>query len=179
MSASADKVFLVIAGLGPDRPGLVAELALHVTSRGGNVEESRMAILGAEFGVMVVVSGTSDEIATIERELPQLETKTKLGFLLRRTKEPSKNGGLPCRIVATALDQEGIVHSLADSLRTLGVNVVSLETSAYHASMSGAPLFRFEALVDVPKSVGLGSVRDAMTQIARKLDLDIDVGAAS
>lgn len=176
---TSENVFLVIAGLGPDRPGLVAELAHHVTSRGGNVEESRMAILGAEFGVMVVVSGSSDEIAVIERDLPELEAKTKLGFLLRRTKEPSKNGGLPCRIVATALDQEGIVHSLADSLRALGVNVVSLETSAYPAPESGAPLFRLEALVEVPRSVGLSTVRDAMAQIARKLDLDIEVGAAS
>lgn len=170
---------LVIAGLGPDRPGLVAELAAHVTSRGGNVEESRMAILGAEFGVMVVVSATADELATIERDLPALEQKTGLAFLLRRTKSSAKEGGLPCRIVATALDHKGIVHSLADSLRGLGVNVVSLETSAYPAAMTGAPLFRLEALVDVPRSVGLSTLRETMAAVARKLDLDVEISAAT
>ena len=118
-------------------------------------------------------------VAREERDLPALEQKTGLAFLLRRTKISAKDGGLPCRIVATALDHKGIVHSLADSLRGLGVNVVSLETSAYPAAMTGAPLFRLEALVDVPRSVGLGTLRDTMTAVARKLDLDVEISAAT
>lgn len=134
-----------------------------------------MAILGGDFGVMVVVDGTDEEIASIERDLPALEKQTGLQFLVRRTRGAHKEGGLPCEIVATSLDQEGIVHSIAESLQRLGVNIVSLETSSYPATMTGAPLFRFEAIVDVPRGVGLANLREHMASVAKKFDLDVDV----
>ena len=67
--------YLVLSALGPDRPGLVALIADHVTRSGGNVEESRMAVLGGEFGVMMLVSGTADALGAIERGLPSLGTQ--------------------------------------------------------------------------------------------------------
>jgi len=173
------KQHLVLSALGPDRTGLVAQIATHITTRGGNVEDSRMAILGAEFGVMMLVSGDADELAAIERELPSLAQATGLQLLARRTEERRRQGGLPCVVEASALDQEGIVQSVAAALHDLGVNVVSLETSAYMASMSGAPLFRLEAQVEVPRSVGLATLREKMAAVARRLDLDLDIRPAT
>ena len=63
MQGMSTERHLVLSALGPDRPGIVAEVTSYVTERGGNIEDSRMAVLGGEFGVMMLVSGTADEIA--------------------------------------------------------------------------------------------------------------------
>ena len=176
----SDSRYVVLSGLGPDRPGLVAAVTRFFADRGGNVEDSRMAILGGEFGVMVLVAATEGEIARMEAELPVLEQATGMRTLLRRTVSPEqhrKEAAMPVTIVASALDQEGIVRSIAGALHALGINVVSLETSAYPAAMSGHPLFRLEAHVDVPSGVAVAKVRQAMDEVAERFDLDVEVRA--
>src|SRR3954467_3313303 len=88
MRAMSTESFLVLSALGPDRPGLVAEITEYLTERGANVEDSRMAVLGGEFGVLILVSGTPHEIELIERERELLAAKTGLDLLVRRTKSP-------------------------------------------------------------------------------------------
>lgn len=174
----AEKSYLVLSALGPDRPGLVAQITKHVADHGGNVEDSRMAILGGEFGVMLLLSGTRDELAAITRDLHHLEKATGLSMLTRPTVSPEahrKAAAMPCLITATALDQEGIVRSVAAALHDIGINIVSLETSTYPAAMSGHPLFKLEAKVDVPRGVSIARVRERMDDVAGKLDLDVEV----
>src|SRR3954470_21760466 len=91
--------FLVLSALGPDRPGLVAEVTEYLTERGGNVEDSRMAVLGAEFGVLLLVSGTPEEIAAIQRDTEALSRKSGLSVLVRSTKSPEEHrraAVIPC-----------------------------------------------------------------------------------
>lgn len=170
--------FLVISALGPDRPGLVADVTDYLSEHGGNVEDSRMAVLGAEFGILLLVSGTDAEIAAIERDLASVTEKTSLAFTSRRTKSPEDHrraAAIPCVVTAEALDQEGIVRAVSRALVKVGVNIVSLETTAYEAPVTGSPLFRMEARVDIPSGVTVGKVRKAMDEVAEAENLDIDV----
>lgn len=172
------ETFLVLSALGPDRPGLVAEVTHHLTERGVNVEDSRMAVLGAEFGIMVLVSGSPDQIASVERDAPALAEKTGLGVTLRRTTSPEDHrraAVIPCLVTAEAIDQEGIVRAVSRALHGVGVNIVSLETSTYQAPITGSPLFRLEARIDVPQTTGIARVRKAMDSVAEAENLDIDV----
>ena len=170
--------FLVLSALGPDRPGLVAEITEYLTARGANVEDSRMAVLGGEFGVLVLVSGTADQLATIGREKAELAGKTGLELLLRATKSPEDHrraASIPCLVTAEALDHEGIVRAVSRALHSAGVNIVSLETSAYQAPVTGSPLFRLEARVDLPPAVTIGKLRKAMDVVAVAENLDLEV----
>ncbi len=172
------ETFLVLSALGPDRPGLVAEVTHHLTERGVNVEDSRMAVLGAEFGILVLVSGTEAQIATVEKDAATLEQHTSLTVLLRRTKSPEEHrraAVIPCVVTAEAIDQEGIVRAVARALHKVGVNIVSLETSTYEAPVTVSPLFRMEARIDVPQTTGIAKVRKAMDEVADAESLDIDV----
>lgn len=175
---TATEHFLVLSALGPDRPGLVAEVTDYLSAHGGNVEDSRMAVLGAEFGILLLVSGTAEEIAAIERDAGSIREKTGLDVLVRRTKAPEEHrraAVVPCVITAEALDHEGIVRAVSRALSRVGVNIVSLETSAYEAPVTGSPLFRMEARVDVPPGVTVGKVRKAMDEVAESENLEIDV----
>ena len=60
-------------------------------------------------------------------EIAQLEKATGLGVLARATVSPEahrKAAAMPCLIVASALDQEGIVRSIASALHEVGINIV-------------------------------------------------------
>jgi len=153
------ETFLVLSALGPDRPGLVAEVTEYLTERGVNVEDSRMAVLGAEFGILVLVSGTPEQVGRVERDAPTLTQKTGLGVMVRSTRSPEDHRRamvIPCLVTAEAIDQEGIVRAVSRALHGVGVNIVALETSTYQAPDTGTPLFRLEAL-DVRSLIGKGS----------------------
>jgi glycine cleavage system transcriptional repressor len=170
--------YLVISALGPDRPGLVAEVTSFITERGGNIEDSRMAVFGAEFGIFVLVSGTADEMARIAGDARILEQKTRLNVVTRPTKSPTEHRRaptIPCLVTAEALDHEGFVRSVSTALHQVGVNIVSLETLAYNAPVTGSPLFRLEAQVDVPRDVTIAKVREAMAEVAERQNIDIEV----
>jgi glycine cleavage system transcriptional repressor len=170
--------FVVLSALGPDRPGLVADLTSYVTERRGNVEESRMLILGAEFGVLVLVSGTSDAVDAIVRDAKQLESATGANVIVRRTKSPEEHrrGELkPVLVTVESFDRAGIVNALARALQNLGLNIVSLETTAVEAPFTGAMLFKIEARVDVPKGKSIAQIRHAMNEVATAEGLDIEV----
>lgn len=172
------ELFLVLSALGPDRPGLVAEVTEYLTERGANVEDSRMTVLGGEFGILVLVSGEPGEIGAIERDRARLAEKTGLELLLRRTKSPEehrRDASVPCLVTAEALDHEGIVRAVSRALHVAGVNIVSLETTAYEAPDTGTPLFRLEARVDLPPDVAVDKLRKAMDVVAEAENLDIEV----
>jgi glycine cleavage system transcriptional repressor len=172
------ETFLVLSALGPDRPGLVAEVTEYLTERGVNVEDSRMAVLGGDFGILVLVSGEPGRIAAVEADHEALSDKTGLSVMLRRTKSPEEHRRalvIPCLVTAEAIDQEGIVRAVARALHGVGVNIVSLETTAFEAPDTGTPLFRLEARVDVPRATGIARVRKAMDEVATAENLDVDV----
>jgi glycine cleavage system transcriptional repressor len=170
--------FVVLSVLGPDRPGLVADLTTYVTERGGNVEESRMLILGAEFGVLVLVSGPEAAVEAIVSGIAQLEAKTGASVLARRTKSPEEHRRgerKPCLVTAESFDRVGIVRAIAVALQDLGLNIVDLETTAREAPFTGATLFKIEARVDVPKGITIAKVRGAMEEVAIREHLDVEV----
>jgi glycine cleavage system transcriptional repressor len=173
-----DPRYLVICALGADRPGLVAEVTQFAKERGANIEDSRMSILGGEFGMLVLVSGSEAALARIAADRRSLETQGDLQVLLRPTKSPAEHrqaAVLPCLVIAEALDHQGIVHAVAAALHAQGINIVSLETLAYNAPVTGSPLFRLEARVDVPAGVTVARVREAMERVARAENIDVEV----
>jgi glycine cleavage system transcriptional repressor len=175
---SAPDDYLVLGALGPDRPGLVAEVTSYVSERGGNIEDSRMAVFGAEFGIFVLISATPDEVAKLRGDAASLEEKTGLSVVTRPTKSPREHRRaptVPCIVTAEALDHEGFVRSIANALARTGVNIVSLETSAYNAPVTGSPLFRLEAQIDLPREVSIAKVREVMATVAERQNIDIEV----
>src|SRR5215510_1172637 len=170
--------YLVLSALGDDRPGLVAEVTHYLAERGVNVEDSRMAVLGAEFGIQMLVSGPEPAIARVVADKGELETKTKLGVLVRRTKSPEEHrraAVIPCVVTAEAIDHEGIVRAVALAISHMGINIVSLETTTYNAPVTGSPLFRLEAHIDLPQGISVAQFRRQMEDVAQKESLDVDV----
>ena len=60
---------IVLSAIGTDRTGVVQDITKVILACGGNIEESRMTTLGAEFAVLMLVSGNWHTLDKLEREL--------------------------------------------------------------------------------------------------------------
>jgi glycine cleavage system transcriptional repressor len=129
---------------------------------------------------MMLVSGSSDEIARVAKDHGELHVATGLHVSTRDTKSPEehrRSQSFPCVVTCDAIDNPGIVRAVARALRDLGLNIVSLETTTYEAPVTGSPLFRLEATCDVPRGVTLAKIRAQMHDVAERENIDIDVAA--
>ncbi|MFH0795369.1 MAG: ACT domain-containing protein, partial [bacterium] len=104
---TSERKYLVLSAIGPDKVGLVEQVAQFVFERGGNVEDSRMALLGGEFSLLVLVSGSAQAIATIASDNSALEKTTGLTVQCRPTIAPGERRAqrtLPYELTASSLD---------------------------------------------------------------------------
>ena len=171
--------FLALSALGPDKMGLVATLTKYLAEHQANVEESHMAILGGEFGMLMLVSAPPAQAEKLQRDLPELAKKTGLHLQLTATKSPSEHrqSAMPYRLTADAADNEGIIGRITETCAAHGINVVSLKSESYPAPVTAAPLFRMNALLDVPQTVKIAELRAALDKVADDNGFDLELKA--
>ncbi len=147
------KHYMVLTAIGPDRPGIVKEVAALIHRAGGNLEDSRMAVLAQEFALIALFSGTPEAVEQVRRESPALEKALQLSVTLRPTaaREPARELRR-LRLDAKGEDRPGIVHRVGEVLAGLKVNVVSLESRLDPAPFSGTPLFVLRAELELPEA---------------------------
>lgn len=154
------KSYLVLTAVGPDRPGLVNEISSLVLAAGANLEDSRMAILGGEFALLMLVSG--DEAKVLEVETRSASVAERLGLRIitkQTTPQQVTRDFLPYQIRVTGVDRPGIVQRVAAVLAGRGVNVASLESRLAFAPESGTPMFILEAALQIPSALALADLR--------------------
>ncbi|HWP07928.1 MAG TPA: ACT domain-containing protein [Polyangiaceae bacterium] len=167
------KSHLVLTAVGPDRPGLVNRISGLIHEAGANLEDSRMAILGGEFALLVLVSGADAEIQRVEKDAGRLEAELGLKVMIKRTQAEAPRNFLPYGIRVTGLDRPGIVRAVAAVLARRGINVASLESRLGNAPDSGTPLFTLEAELEVPSEASLSELRQAVNELANEENLDV------
>ena len=176
MSPSA---FAVLTALGPDRVGIVDDLSRLVADHGGNVEESKMAILGGEFAVIMLVGLAADRVDALTAALVAQEGALGLRLSLKPTHPPQTPGdGRPYVLETVSLDTPGILLSVTGLLKTHGINIEELETLTQPAPWTGAPLFRMRATLILGPAVSLPSLRTDLAQLEVERDLDITLRPA-
>ncbi|MFZ5473506.1 MAG: glycine cleavage system protein R, partial [Pseudomonadota bacterium] len=87
MASSNPRDFLVITATGDDQVGLVQRFTSRLAEAGCNIEESRMALLGGQFAIIMLVSGRWDALSRLEDRLPAIGEELGLTIVARRTRE--------------------------------------------------------------------------------------------
>src|SRR5512142_2453462 len=83
------KAYAVISAIGADRVGIVDDLSGIVSEGGGNIEESKMAVLGGDFAVMMLVSMEPEALDSLVARTGELESSLGLKIGVKRTREGS------------------------------------------------------------------------------------------
>lgn len=168
---------LVLTAVGPDRPGLVNAISQLVRDAGANLEDSRMAILGGEFALLVLVAGSEAAISGVEQRSLRLESELGLKLLTKRTKPEPKKNYLAYSMRVSGVDRPGIVYAVSELIARHGINVASLESRVSYAPLSGTPLFSLDAELQVPSEVALAELRKKIAGLSEEENLDVSLEA--
>ncbi len=170
---------IVLTLSGSDRVGIVETVTKILMQVDGNVETSRMARLGGEFAMLMLVSIEADQLekldqgfASLREEGFQVATKqTELSYELKYA------GWLPYTIEVHGADHEGIVHQVAHYLTQRGINIETMDTSIVPAPMSGTLFFSLSAIVLVPPNLSKKDWQADLDEVADRLNVEIKVSA--
>ena len=172
-----EKEYVVISALGADRLGIVDDIASIIVSLNCNIEESKMAVLGGEFAVIMLVSGSATGIQALQdKNLTQWQS-LGLHIEIRATKAPRYSQGRPYVLESFSLDTPGILHSLTAVLKSEGINIEDLETETTAAPWTGAPMFKMRIRFSLAPEKALAPFRRLIEELAEQQDLDIRLDA--
>jgi glycine cleavage system transcriptional repressor len=167
---------LVLTLTGHDKVGLVEYVTNVFVKRHGNVESSRMARLGGEFAMLMLVTVAESELAAIESDFKELRGEG-YQLSLAQTEDDSKKyaGWIPYQIEITGADHEGIIHEISSRLAAQNINIENMDTSTSPAPMSGTPLFTLKGVVVVPPQLHFHDWSDALEEICDQLNVSVKV----
>jgi glycine cleavage system transcriptional repressor len=167
------KQHLAISAIGSDRTGMVHDLTRVIADCGGNIAESRMTALGAEFAMLVLVTGNWHTVARLETELKRLAETSGVAINVRRTEQRgSRTDMLPYSVDVVCLDQTGIVSALSGFFSTRGIDIAELTTRGYAAAHTGAPMFAIQMVVNVPSRIQVAGLREEFMDFCDRMNLD-------
>lgn len=167
---------LILIAVGPDQVGLVRTISQFITQGGGNIEDSRMAVLAGEFALIVLISGAHSRLTDIAQRSNGLAEQTGLTVWVKQPAgRKNVEASLPYQLIASCMDHPGIVHRLSSVLSKQGINIETMETQTYAAPVTGTPIFRMEALITIPAKLNINSLRDTFEQMEREENINIDL----
>ena len=172
--------FAVLTALGPDRPGLIDEISSFLSEKQINIEDSRMAVLGGEFAIILLASSENDPVEALKAVQGKMEKVTNLDIYIKPTispKERTVEPSTPHHLHVTSLDHPGLVHDVTKLLHKYNINIESMETHVKNAPISGTPIFNMFCVVTVPVKNKLSTIKDELRDLEHRLDVDIEFEA--
>lgn len=175
------KRWYALSAIGKDRPGIVADLAELIFEHGCNLEDSSMTILGGEFAVLLLFTGSGEDL---ERRLSsackRLEWERRLTVFFRPLEGPPMPYGQGEKrdvyeLLATGVDKAGLVARVCRLLAERDITIREMKTYLRSEPESGTPLYTMRIEMGVPVSVGLSDVESALERVAEELNIDITV----
>jgi glycine cleavage system transcriptional repressor len=166
---------MILFVIGKDRPGIVDDVSTILFEGGANIEDSRMAVMGGCFSVMILFSCIPEQLEVLKADLKGLE-KLGLELSLHRAEDPTdvpRQAMLPLKMEVLAMDHPGIVQKVVHLLRQYDVNIESLTTRIAQAPLSGAPIFNLNLEMGVPSEKSIVEVKEALDRLAADMNLDL------
>lgn len=169
-----------LSAIGRDRPGIVAGVTGALLRHGVNIEDSRMAILGGHFTMMLVVSAPEgSDVDALRGELQATQAELGLGALTLEEVAADQGFSRPEAshlVTVYGADHPGIVHSVATTLAEAGVNVVDVATHLI-AEEGEEPIYALMMEVELPDGLAPDELETSLRDTAERERLDLSVRA--
>ncbi len=173
MNTSANPEYLVITANGEDQVGLVEKFTNRILDAGANIEASRMAVLGGQFAILMLISGPWNALSKLEDLMPSIGEQLNLAIICNRTRERElAKPMVPYHVEVVSMDHPGIVNKLSSFFAKRGINIEELNTSTYPAAHTGTPMFSVQMTVGIPADMHLASLRGEFLDYCDELNLD-------
>lgn len=157
---------LAVTVIGPDRTGIVADVAEALAAVGANLTDSTMTRLRGHFAMTLICTGLTAPVA--EEALAPLDLLTTVQPV---TTSPEAPAGEPYLVSVHGADRLGIVAAVTRVVAAAGGNITDLTTR-----LTG-PLYVLVAEVDLP-SERAEELAELLAVAAAELGVDVTLRRA-
>ena len=172
-AASARPSLIAISVLARNRSGLVEMLARVAQEAGCNIMDTRMATLGQEFAMFMLVSGSWDAIVKLEDSLDRMRSREKLGITCHRTEARAEREELmPYAIEVVATDRPGIVCEIGEFFGARNIAIEDMSSYSYPAAHTGTRMFSLHMSISVPVDTSIAALRGDFLEFCDQLNID-------
>jgi glycine cleavage system transcriptional repressor len=158
---------LAVTLIGPDRPGVIADVAELLAGLGLNLTDSTMTRLRGHFAMTLICAGRRGE-AEVDAAVRPWADASGLGLTVRSV-GPEEDGAVAGGHFVLSLhgaDRLGIVAAFARLLADAGGNITDLTTRL------AGELYVLVAEVDLPPATDLAAVEALVRTTAARLGVD-------
>ncbi len=170
---TSNENYLVVIAVAPQKKSPLLQLTRLVGDSGCHLIESRLATLGDDVAINLLLLGPWDAIAKFEAAAPRIEREEGIRLILQRTSaRETRNTTLPYIVEVVAADKPGILHLLGEFFVDHGIAIESLSTNRYRAMQTGAEMFSAQITIGVPAKTHIASLRDDFLEFCDEQNLD-------
>lgn len=160
--------FLVVTAIGSDRPGIVNELTQLVMETNCNIVDSRLAVFGNEFTLILLLSGQWNAITRFENDLSIRSAELELITLMKRTSEHQLVSYTNQMVIKLdGKDAPGCIGQFTQYLAQQQIDLSSFRTKA----KSGYQ--QIQMVINLNEQVDLIGLKQHFSDLAIQLNLTI------
>ena len=166
----------MVTAVGADRPGIVAALTGALLDIGGNLEETRAALLRGSFATVLAVAVPDGiGVAEVEGALAPVAAELGLGLWVGLA-APKAAGSLQRAVLSVyGADHPGIVHGMAAALAEHGANIIDLSARL----VGDPPIYVLGIELELPSGTSSDRLAAALAPVATALSVELTLEAES
>ena len=167
---------VVLTASGKDCPGMVNSISSSINRHQGNINDSRMAILGTQFSVMLTASFPDSHTFTVD-ELKQKNPTYAFNLVSVEDSEPNPfpRKRREFEVLCHGPDQEGILAQLTKEFGQRDINIEDLSTLLEAVPFAGYPIFQVDLILSTPSSTSLEDVQDLFKKLEEDMGMESDI----
>lgn len=172
---------LVVTAIGTDRPGIVSKLSRLTSDCDCNIVDSRVALFGNEFTLIMMISGTWPSIAKVEAAISEVSAELELLTVMKQTsKHTAQDYGLTLEVSFNGNDHRGTMTAITQFLADRSLDLAIVRS---HADMitstdevdTEKPSQNIFIAIHVPANADVEQLEQEIEQLANQLSLTCSI----
>ncbi|MGF1702789.1 glycine cleavage system transcriptional repressor [Photobacterium makurazakiensis] len=163
--------YLVITAVGTDRPGISDEITRLITHCGCNIVDSRLALFGHEFTLIMLLSGNTNAMSRVEATLPLKAQEHDLLTVMKRTeKHEYRFFPYTADFSIEATDSPGLIEQFTHFFAHKNVDIASLSAQTHESHDVDAPnKFQLQISTNLPEGCNLITLQEEYEALCQDL----------
>ncbi|MDN3609402.1 glycine cleavage system protein R [Vibrio ostreicida] len=169
---------LVITAVGTDRPGVCNQVVHLVTQSGCNIVDSRIALFGNDFTLIMLLSGNATAVTRVETTLPLLGQDLDLITITKRTSEHACiDNSYRIEVLVESEDKVGLTEKFTQFFadRNIGLSSLSAQVVDKTKALSTTNQFHIGITATCAAEYDMSNLEQEFNALCLSLDVKGDI----
>ena len=167
--------YLVVTAMGDDRPGIVSQLAKVASDCDCDIVDSRMAIFGNEFTLIMMLSGAWPAITLLETSLSSVSMELGLLTVMKRTsKHTPQNFMSRIEVNFEGKNQRGTMRQITEFLASQSLDLAAVRSHAEENS-NAEQIQSVYFAINIPENADLDGLEQGIHDLANTMSLNCHI----